>query len=198
MISTPPIPTRCMASRSAVMPLLDDVAVQPEPINPGTGRGRRVGKIPFQLQVAVRRLASARKRRRRAGQNGWSSSYSSLGLNRPARRAPHASAGIATLSARHPSRQGYKACQACFQRKSASETGKDQSDAHTFMPAGLGIDQGQIRPVIPTRFLVSTGRSRDKLNCIMHPNSSISEILGHKGTTVWSISPNATVSRRFN
>ena len=27
----------------------------------------------------------------------------------------------------------------------------------------------------------------------MNPNSSISEILGHKGTTVWSISPNATV-----
>ena len=27
----------------------------------------------------------------------------------------------------------------------------------------------------------------------MNPNSSISEILGHKGTTVWSISPDATV-----
>ena len=27
----------------------------------------------------------------------------------------------------------------------------------------------------------------------MNPNSSISEILGHKGSTVWSIAPNATV-----
>jgi len=27
----------------------------------------------------------------------------------------------------------------------------------------------------------------------MNPNSSISEILGHKGSAVWSISPNATV-----
>jgi CBS domain-containing protein len=27
----------------------------------------------------------------------------------------------------------------------------------------------------------------------MNPNSSISEILGHKGSTVWSISPNASV-----
>lgn len=27
----------------------------------------------------------------------------------------------------------------------------------------------------------------------MNPNSSISEILGHKGSTVWSISPGATV-----
>ncbi len=27
----------------------------------------------------------------------------------------------------------------------------------------------------------------------MHPNSSISEILGHKGSSVWSISPSATV-----
>ena len=27
----------------------------------------------------------------------------------------------------------------------------------------------------------------------MNPNSTVSEILGHKGVTVWSISPNATV-----